>query len=43
MSKSLPSPKRLRAGRQMPNQCQIPKLDSEIEDPELVSGQGSDE
>jgi hypothetical protein len=27
---------------QMSNECQRSKLDSEIEDPELVSGQGSE-
>jgi hypothetical protein len=26
---------------QIPNECQSSKVDSEIEDPELVSGQGS--
>ena len=26
----------------MPNECQISKRDSEVEDPELVSGQGSE-
>jgi hypothetical protein len=42
ISKSLLSPKRLRAGRQMSKECQSSKRDSEIEDPELVSGQGSE-
>jgi hypothetical protein len=37
MSKFLPA-----AVRQISNECQSPKWDSEIEDPEHVSGQGSE-